>query len=167
VPAQLDPEVTYSARTKSADGLLDKVFRMRRGNGGKAPRPGYQLGDVIDAVGGRITVETPEQLAQLLEAVKAYFGTGDSGRILEIENFCASPKSETPSYRLITLIIRSKANPDATFELQLTTRLASVAADLNHNTLYKALVKVSDTQGSKLMRWWAEAAALEQGAAGK
>jgi hypothetical protein len=40
-----------NSRNKSADGILQKVDRLVRGDNGRAPRPGYQVGDVIDAIG--------------------------------------------------------------------------------------------------------------------
>src|SRR5262249_54714722 len=122
---------SYSVRTKNADGLFDKVGRMTTGKAGRGVRPDYQVGDVIDAVGARITVDSTAELASTLDRVKSHFGTGENGRILEIENMYASPKSGAPNYRVVTMVIREG---NATFELQLSTRRASIAADLQHNT---------------------------------
>jgi len=152
-----------NVRTKDARGILDKVQRMVRGHEGRAPRPYYEAGDVIDAVGARITVENTQQLGRLLERVQRYYGTGEGGRILEIENMYAAPKSGSPEYRVIPVVIRIEvAGIPYTYELQLTTRRASVAADLYHNTIYKQYAELTSEQREKIQRMFAEAAALDQ-----
>lgn len=57
------PDAQMSMRVKTADGILDKVERMTSGSESRPPRPGYAVGDVIDAVGARITVEDTDSLA--------------------------------------------------------------------------------------------------------
>jgi ppGpp synthetase/RelA/SpoT-type nucleotidyltranferase len=154
---------TYNVRTKDAEALIDKVNRMVGGSAGRSPRPDYQVGDVIDAVGARITVEDTTQLAVLLEEVKTRFGTGPGGRILEVENMYASPKPHAPAYRVIPMIISTEVNGrQYTFELQLTTRRASTAADLGHNTIYKPSVETTASERDAILRAQEEAAALEQ-----
>jgi len=49
-----------------------------------------------------------------------------------------------------------------TFELQLTTRRASIAADVNHNTIYKPYIDVTPEEQAKVAKMFDEAAALEQ-----
>ncbi|MCP9622533.1 hypothetical protein NMK54_20505 [Nocardia otitidiscaviarum] len=154
---------TTNIRTKRPSGILDKVQRMVRGHGGRDPRPYYRVGDVIDAVGARITVENVQQLTVLLSRVRQHFGTGDNGRILEIENMYATPKKGNPEYRVIPVVIRIDVDGISyTYELQLTTRRASIAADLNHNTIYKPYIELSSSERSSVSRIFAEAAALDQ-----
>jgi ppGpp synthetase/RelA/SpoT-type nucleotidyltranferase len=153
----------FSVRTKTGDGLLDKVQRMTAGSEGRPGRPEYQVGDVIDAVGARITVEDTEQLGTLLEAVKSRYGVGDMGRILEIENMYAQPKPGNPAYRVVPLVVGVEAGGTPyTFELQLTTKRASIAADLEHNTVYKPYVPVSGDERDRVDAMFREAAALDQ-----
>jgi ppGpp synthetase/RelA/SpoT-type nucleotidyltranferase len=153
----------FSVRTKTAEGLIDKVDRMTTGAGGRRSRSEYEVGDVIDAVGARITVDNVEQLTTLLETVKNHFGTGSRGRILEIENMYASPKAHAPAYRVLPLVITTEANGQLyTFELQLNTRRASIAADLEHNTIFKPIVKTTSHEQNIIRRAMEEAAALEQ-----
>ncbi|PPJ36878.1 hypothetical protein C5E45_18310 [Nocardia nova] len=156
-------DMTVSVRSKDGDGLLDKVQRMLLGRAGAPGRPNYEVGDVIDAVGGRITVHDMKALAAVFERVKNHFGTGDAGRILEIENMYAHPKSKAPSYRVIPMIIKSEVNGmPYTFELQLTTQRASIAADIEHNTFYKPYVSISSYEEDLILRLMAEAAAQDQ-----
>lgn len=156
--------VEFSARTKSADGLVDKVQRMTSGSEGRPARPDYQVGDVIDAVGARVTAKDTAQLESLLEGAKEYFGTGrEGGRILEIENMYAQPKGGNPNYRVIPMVVSIDAGGKPyTYELQLTTKRASVAADLEHNTVYKDHVNASDDEKRVVRNMQAEAAALDQ-----
>ena len=158
VSALCPPGANYSVRTKSAAGLFDKIGRMN-----EMGRPGYEVGDVIDAIGARITVEDMPQLALALNAAEQRFGVGDGGRILEIENMYADPKSRSPEYRVIPMIVRVDVDGRPyTFELQLTTRRASVAADVGHNTLYKHYHDLTDTQREAIQKMQSEAAALDQ-----
>lgn len=157
----LDAEV--SVRTKGAAGLIDKVQRMTSGTGGREPRPNYKVGDVIDAVGARITVKDTAELAKVIERVREHFGFGDEGRILEVENMYAEPKAHNPAYRVVPIIVKVESGGQVyTFELQLTTRRASIAADVYHNTIYKPYLEVSGAEQAKVARMFEEAAALEQ-----
>lgn len=160
---QVGDGASVSIRTKSADGILDKVDRMTTGSPSRPARPDYRAGDVIDAVGARITTRDMHDLAQILEAAKSRFGVGDGGRILEIDNMYASPKSKNPAYRVIPLVVRVEVDGRPyTFELQLTTRRASIAADLEHNTLFKPYVEMSREEKATVRGMLAEAAALDQ-----
>jgi ppGpp synthetase/RelA/SpoT-type nucleotidyltranferase len=163
LPDHLREGVTWSARTKTDEGLLDKVGRMVQGRENLPPRPGYHVGDVIDAVGTRITVDNMDQLEAVLHEVKHRLGVGDGGRILELENMYAEPKVRNPEYRVISITVGKEVDGQLyTYELQLTTRRASIAADLNHNTLYKPYVDVSDAERAAVQRAMEEAAALDQ-----
>ncbi|MFI2033368.1 hypothetical protein ACH470_01480 [Streptomyces bottropensis] len=156
-------DAELSIRTKSADGLVDKVNRMTEGSEGRKARPDYEIGDVIDAVGARITVEDTAQLETVLEKSKAYFGTGEDGRLLEVENMYAEPKSGNPSYRVIPMVVAIEVDGKPyTYELQLTTKRASVAADLEHNTVYKSHIETTPGERDVMRRMQAEAAALDQ-----
>jgi ppGpp synthetase/RelA/SpoT-type nucleotidyltranferase len=163
LPAELREGVTVNARAKTDDGLFDKVERMVQGRENLPPRPGYEVGDVIDAVGARITVDNMQQLEAVLDKVLDHFGVGDGGRILELENMYAQPKARNPEYRVIPLTIAKEVDGQLyTFELQLTTRRASIAADLNHNTLYKPYVDLTEAERAAVQRAMEEAAALDQ-----
>jgi ppGpp synthetase/RelA/SpoT-type nucleotidyltranferase len=161
--AQVAPGSTVSVRTKNADGILDKIKRMTDGAEGRPGREGYRAGDVIDAVGARITTADMHDLARILEAAKRHFGTGADGRILEIDNMYADPKSKNPAYRVIPLVVRiDVGGVPYTFELQLTTLRASIAADLEHNTLFKTYVELNAAEEDRVRQILAEAAALDQ-----
>jgi ppGpp synthetase/RelA/SpoT-type nucleotidyltranferase len=163
LPDHLQEGVTSSVRAKSGADIFDKIERMVQGREGLPPRPGYQSGDVIDAVGARITVDNMQQLEAVLDKVLDHFGVGDGGRILELENMYAQPKARNPEYRVIPLTIAKEVDGQLyTFELQLTTRRASIAADLNHNTLYKPYVEVTEAERAAVQRAMEEAAALDQ-----
>lgn len=154
---------TMRTRTKGSEAILDKVHRMIKGSDTRPPRPDYRVGDVIDAVGARITTPDTKQLEELLQAAKEYYGVGDGGRILEVENMYATPKSDKPAYRVIALTIATEVNKRLyTYELQLTTQRASIAADLNHNTIHKPYIELTDAERSKINSMFAEAAALDQ-----
>ncbi|MFH8476965.1 hypothetical protein [Streptomyces sp. NPDC018000] len=156
-------DAELSIRTKSADGLVDKVNRMTEGSEGRKARPDYEIGDVIDAVGARITVEDTAQLEAVLEKAKGHFGTGEGGRLLEVENMYAEPKSGNPSYRVIPMVVAIEVDGKPyTYELQLTTERASVAADLEHNTVYKSHIETTPEERDVMRRMQAEAAALDQ-----
>ncbi|MFM9594724.1 hypothetical protein ACKI1J_29235 [Streptomyces scabiei] len=156
-------DAELSIRTKSADGLVDKVNRMTEGSEGRKARPDYEIGDVIDAVGARITVEDTARLEAVLEKAKEHFGTGDDGRLLEVENMYAEPKGGNPSYRVIPMVVAIEVDGKPyTYELQLTTERASVAADLEHNTVYKSHIETTPEERDVMRRMQAEAAALDQ-----
>ena len=157
------PGAVVSTRTKIADDILEKVGRMSSGSDSRPPREDYLVGHVVDAVGARITVADTDQLGRLLDRVCDTLGVGDGGRVLELDNMYAAPKASNPSYRVIPLLVAVEADGiPYTYELQLTTRRASVAADLEHNTIYKPHVPTSDGQRDAVRRMMAEAAALDQ-----
>lgn len=160
---RLGSDADVNIRTKPAEGILDKVQRMTNGSPSRPGRPDYRTGDVIDAVGARITATDMHDLAQILEAAKSHFGVGDNGRILELDNMYATPKSKNPAYRVIPLVVRVDVDGlPYTFELQLTTRRASIAADLEHNTVFKPYLEMSRAEKDTVRRMLAEAAALDQ-----
>jgi hypothetical protein len=156
-------DVRTSARSKAAPALLDKVERMSGGSAGRAPRPEYRLGDVVDGVGARITVPDTAALEEVYARAVSTFGVGDGGRILEIENLYLSPKTHAPEYRLITMIVQAEGPSGRyTYELQLTTHRSSVAADVEHNTLYKPYVEPTPEQARRVTQLMGEAAAADQ-----
>jgi hypothetical protein len=80
------------------------------------------------------------ELNILYERIQAHYGVGDGGRILEIENLYAQPKPKAPACRVIPMIISAEVHGiPYTFELQLTTQRASIAADIEHNSVYKSV----------------------------
>ncbi|WP_433613736.1 toxin glutamine deamidase domain-containing protein [Dactylosporangium sp. CA-139114] len=158
-----DGPVDYNSRAKDAEGLIDKVGRMSRGRENAPGRPWYRVGDIIDAVGARITVPDTSSLWKTLQAVVDEFGVGDGGRIVEVDNMYASPKSKSPEYRVIPLCIGIEVNGHKyAFELQLTTLRASIAADIEHNSLYKPYVSLSAADAQAVREAFEEAAALDQ-----
>ena len=155
----LGDRARVSARTKKAVDLVDKVERMTRDRPNRPARPDYRIGDIIDAVGVRLTVPDMATLDTALALVKERFGD----RILEIENMYAQPKSQAPSYRVIPIIISIETDGlPCTYELQLTTERSSLAADIEHNTLYKPYVGVDVRQRLAVQTAMQEAAALDQ-----
>jgi len=158
-----DGPVDYNSRPKDGPGLLDKVERMARGRPGAPGRTDYQVGDIVDAVGARITVPDMPSLLRALDAIEAHFGTGAGGRIVEVDNMYAAPKAKNPAYRVIPLVIGIEVGGHRyAFELQLTTVRASVAADIEHNTLYKPYILMSPAEDDAVRRALREAAALDQ-----
>ncbi|WP_432835361.1 toxin glutamine deamidase domain-containing protein [Dactylosporangium sp. CA-092794] len=164
IRATTDGPVDYNSRPKDANGLIDKVVRMSRGRPGAPPRDWYRVGDIVDAVGARITVPDTASLWRTLQAVVQHYGVGDGGRIVEVDNMYASPKSKRPEYRVIPLCIGIEVGGHQyAFELQLTTLRASVAADIEHNSLYKPYVALlSQADAEAVRRAFEEAAALDQ-----
>ncbi|TDD68612.1 hypothetical protein E1262_15290 [Jiangella aurantiaca] len=157
------PGTTVSTRVKDPNGLVDKVRRMSAGGTNRPAREGYRVGDVLDAVGTRITVAGTAELAALTATVVERYGVGDGGRVLDWENRYTDPKPHNPAYRVVPFILGVRVGGlPYPFELQLTTRRASVAADLEHNTVYKPYVPVSDPERDRVRRMQAEAAALDQ-----
>ncbi|WP_116952964.1 hypothetical protein [Jiangella endophytica] len=156
------PDAAVSARVKTAHGLVDKVGRMSAGGENRSARPGYRVGDILDAVGARITVGDTAELAALTAAVVERYGVGDGGRVLDWESRYTDPKPHNPAYRVVPFIIGVRVGGlPYPFELQLITQRASVAADLEHNTVYKPLVAVTDRERDRVRRMQAEAAALD------
>lgn len=75
----------------------------------------------------------------------------------------AQPKSKNPDYRVIPLVVKIEVDGDTfTFELELTTRRASVAADVEHNTLFKEYHDLTEEQRQIIKKMQSEAAALDQ-----
>jgi ppGpp synthetase/RelA/SpoT-type nucleotidyltranferase len=145
---------TVNVRAKSAEGIVDKIDRMREGNDGKDPRPSYILADMPDAVGGRITVRDVRELPELVRRFEQAF----EGRIIEKDNFYTNPNKSEKPYRVITYTILQDGVP---CEVQLTTLAASVAADLNHNTVYKEIIPVTDQEAAELTERWRGSTAAE------
>jgi ppGpp synthetase/RelA/SpoT-type nucleotidyltranferase len=155
--------VEVNSRPKDVAGLDDKIVRMARGRKGSPGRPNYRVGDIIDAVGARMTVPDMAALRRAYEAVVEHFGVGDGGRIVEIDNMYADPKAKNPTYRVIPMVIKIEVDGHKyAFELQLTTLRASVAADVEHNSLYKRYIDITPEERDAIGRAFAEAAALDQ-----
>jgi hypothetical protein len=102
-------------------------------------------------------------LNAIYERIQSHYGVGDGGRILEVENMYAEPKAKAPAYRVVPMIISVQVNGvPYTFELQLTTQRASIAADIEHNSIYKPYVPLSAAEEEAVVRAMREAAALDQ-----
>jgi len=93
----------------------------------------YKVGSVLDAMGCRITLPDTDSLWSTLQLVEKVLRVKKDGAILEIENFYAEPKPSSYAYRVIPIISTFVyENQKYSFELQLTTDRASIAADLFH-----------------------------------
>jgi len=126
-----------SVRVKSSDGILDKIRRMREGNpeANKAPRPEYQLADMPDVVGGRITVSNTDELSQVMIALETHFGAEN---IFQKENFYINERKRERPYRVVTYTIEMTVQIQGVpCEIQITTLRSSIVADIEHNTVYK------------------------------
>lgn len=122
-----------NARAKTAEGMVEKIGRVKSGNDWKAPVPGYCLADMPDAVGGRITVKGIKDLESVVKALEREFGKDN---IHEKDSFYSNPTKKYHAYRVITYTVTINGIP---CEVQLTTLNASATSDLNHNTTYKKL----------------------------
>ncbi len=145
-----------NARAKSAQGILEKIERMRTGNKGKEPRPNYCLADMPDAVGGRITVtlKDHEKLGRMMEQIEDYY----KGRIAEKDSFYINPLKKYNSYRVVTYTVLVDQVP---CEVQLTTLSASIAADICHNTVYKDIITVREEERREIEEFSRRATARE------
>ncbi|WP_051426129.1 hypothetical protein [Jiangella gansuensis] len=156
-------DAAVSLRVKDTEGIIDKVQRMSSGSADRPGRPDYRVGEVVDAVGARITVGDTAELAGVVTAVVNRYGVGDGGNVLDMENMYAEPKRHNPAYRVVPFIIGASLDGlPYTFEIQLCTRRASIASDLEHNTVYKPYVPVGDGERDRVRGMQAEAAALDQ-----
>jgi len=149
------PEV--NVRAKSAEGVLDKISRMRKWNDGKPPRPEYDLSQMPDILWGRITVTDIKDLDRVMQGIETHFG---KAKIIERDNFYSNPiKSQNP-YRAITYTVEVLIDWYPA-EIQLTTLKASISADLYHNTIYKTLVPTSANEKSAIESFRRQATAIE------
>ena len=123
---------SISFRAKNADGILDKISRMKKWNAWKAPRDDYTLSDMPDAVWWRITVKDVTQLENVMLNMEKVFWKEN---IYEIDNFYSSSKKTNP-YRIVSYAVLVEWTP---CEVQLTTLRSSLVADLWHNTWYKQI----------------------------
>jgi ppGpp synthetase/RelA/SpoT-type nucleotidyltranferase len=146
-PRDIDGFPTVNARAKGASGLIDKIDRMRTGNFGKEPRPDYVLADMPDALGARITVKDPRDLPAIIERFEAQY----QGRIIEKDNFYTNPSKREKPYRVITYTVMTG---DVPCEVQITTLASSLAADINHNTVYKQILPTTEEQRRELIDRW-------------
>ena len=140
-----------STRTKSAEGVTDKIRRMRKGNAGKSPRPDYVLADMPDITGGKIIAKDIEQLKALILKIEDVF----KGRILQKDNFYVNEQKRNNPYRVITYTVLVGTR---LCEIQLSTLHASIAVDIWHNTHYKAIAASSLSQEQELVMLGRQAA---------
>ncbi|MDA1209356.1 MAG: cyclic nucleotide-binding domain-containing protein, partial [bacterium] len=143
-----------SSRTKNAPGVVDKIKRMRRGNDGKDPRPEYCMADIPDITGGRVVTRNADQLEKIIRKLEDEF----KGQIIEKDNFYGNESKRMKPYRVITYTVLVHGEP---CEIQLTTLAASIAADINHNTIYKPIAATSKKQQELLDNIMKQAALLD------
>lgn len=159
----LYPGARLRVRTKGAHAILEKVRRISAGGGGRTAREAYSAVDVFDAVASRIVTTDVNQLADVYETILDWFGTGDDGRVLGVENTYVNPKSRKPAYRAIHVDVRfDVGGVPYVSELQLTTLRASIAADLDHNAIYKPFIETTPPERSAVFGMLDEAAAMDQ-----
>lgn len=157
------PGARWRVRTKGTTGILEKVRRMTAGSVGRNARQEFTAAHVFDAVGGRIVAADVDQLGEIFVAIKEQFGTGDGGRLLGIENTYVSPKRHKPAYRAIHVDIVCEAEGlPYVYEMQLMTWRASLAADLDHNALYKPFIDATALERQAVLDVLDEAAAMDQ-----
>lgn len=135
-PADIDGFPRVSTRAKNASAMLEKIERIRQGNpvSLRPPRPEYHLADMPDMIGGRITVPNTNQLLSVMQRLEDHFGKEN---IFQKENFYLSTKKERP-FRVITYTVRIIVQIDGIpCEIQINTLRSSLAADIEHNTVYK------------------------------
>lgn len=159
----LYPGARLRVRTKGAHGILEKVRRTNAGGGGRSARDAYSAVDVFDAVASRIVTTDVSQLADVYEWILDWFGTGDDGRVLGVENTYVNLKARKPAYRAIHVDVRfDVGGVPYVSELQLTTLRASIAADLDHNAVYKPFIETTPAERSAVLGMLDEAAAMDQ-----
>ena len=146
------PAVT--CRTKNVAGVLDKISRMRIGNAGKEPRPGYIVADMPDITGGRIVARDIDQMKDVVDEFEKKF----AGKILQKDNFYTSEKKRQKPYRVITYTVLIGQYP---CEVQITTLHASIAADVIHNIDYKTIASSSLSQKNALKEFSKKAALFD------
>ena len=149
-----DSYVRVTSRAKSADGLHEKVTRMQDGNQGRGTRPEYRLADVPDAVGGRVVVENAADLGKITAAIEEKF----QGNIFEKDNFYLNEKKSQRPYRVITYTVLQDGVP---CEIQVMTLASNISSDIDHNTVYKQLIGLDDTERQQVTDWWRGVAAKE------
>lgn len=159
----LFPGARLRVRTKGAGGILEKVRRINAGGGGRAARDAYSAVDVFDAVASRIVTADVSQLADVYEWILDWFGTGDDGRVLGVENTYVNQKARKLAYRAIHVDVRFDVGGlPYVCELQLTSLRASIAADLDHNAIYKPFIETTPLERSAVLGMLDEAAAMDQ-----
>jgi ppGpp synthetase/RelA/SpoT-type nucleotidyltranferase len=149
-----DSFVRVTSRAKSADGLHEKVTRMQAGNQGRGTRPGYRLADVPDAAGGRIVVEQLGDLAKITSAIEETF----RGNIFEKDNFYLNEKKSQRPYRVITYTVLQDNVP---CEIQVMTLSSNISSDIDHNTVYKQLIGLDESERMEVTDWWRGVVAKE------
>lgn len=154
----LDGYPLVNTRSKDGDGILEKITRMRQGNGPKPPRDGYQFSDMPDALGGRITVtlttDSPRELDILSQRLESVCSEG----ILERDSFYANRAKRSHPYRVVAYTLGIDG---ARAEVQLTSLASSIAADLAHNTLHKPLIPLKLGEAEEIMLFWRKATVRE------
>jgi len=115
-----------SARTKTVEKIERKMH------------DGRCFGDLKDVLGGRIIVDTCDDVAKLMEIVEAYYSFAD---ILSVNNKFAE-NNQQKVYRAVHYIIR--INDDVCFELQIKTKRELFFGELEHDFVYKHHYKINE-----------------------
>lgn len=157
------PGVDVATRVKATPSILEKLGRRSSANAQRSSVRTFTVGHVLDAVGGRMVAVDAPTLARTLTTVRKHFGDGHDGRILSMENLYVTPRSYKPALRGVTLNCSTTVGGlDYPFELQLVTRSGILAADIDHNTVYKPYVLTTPAERRLVETMLEEAAATDQ-----
>jgi hypothetical protein len=147
-------EVTVS--TKNAEAILAAI------RWGAAGRPDFTAADVIDALSVRIVVPDTERLSDAMVQLRNYFGFGDQGRIVTVDNRYAEPAAVDPQSRAVPIVVKVTANGQIYLaELRLVTRRAALVAELRAG-LQSGTSGLTESERARLDRMFDEAVALDQ-----
>jgi len=147
--------IHISSRVKSKEWVIDKIKRMRGWNNWKEPRLDYVLSSVPDIIGWRIIVKDISDLEKVMIKLEEMYW---EWKIFEKDNFYINEWKKYRPYRLITYTVEINNTP---VEIQLVSFVQNIVADIDHNLLYKPIIK-STTEQKELVRWMTNTATANE-----
>lgn len=147
--------IHISSRVKSKDWVVDKIKRMREWNNWKNPRPDYVLSSVPDVIGWRIIVKDITDLEKVMIKLEDMYW---EWKIFEKDNFYINEVKKHRPYRLITYTVEISNTP---VEIQLVSFVQNIVADIDHNLLYKPIIK-STFEQKELVKWMTNTATVNE-----